>query len=67
MTYNLGQIMYLLHVNSLMLGKTEDKRRGQQKMEWLDGIPNSLDMNLGKLQEIVRERQTLHHKGSDRT
>ena len=57
MTYNLGQIMYLLCVNSLMLGKIEDKRRrGQQRMRWLDSIPNSLNMNLGKLQEMVGDR-----------
>ena len=68
MTYNLGQIMYLLCANSLMLGKIEDRRRrGPQRTRWLDSIPNSLAMHLGKLQEIVRERQALCHKGSDRT
>ena len=40
-----------------MLGKTEDKRRGQQRMRWLDSITDSIDMNLGKLREMVRDRE----------
>ena len=41
-----------------MLGKTEGKRRrGQQRMSWLDGITSSVDTNLGKLQEMVRDRE----------
>ena len=42
---------------TLMLGKTEgNRRRGQQRMRWLDGIANSTDMNLSKFQETVKDR-----------
>ena len=46
---------------SLMLGKTEGRRRrGRQRMRWLEGITDAMDMNLGKLQEMVRGRETWH-------
>ena len=58
---------------TLMLGKTEGRRRrGRQTMRWLDGISDSVDMSLGKLWEMVKDKkpgvlQSLGHKELDTT
>ena len=59
--YSQEGLMLMRRANSLektlMLGKTEVRRRGQQRMRWLDDVTYSMDMSLSRLQEIVRDRK----------
>ena len=71
MKLNLQHFCYLMRKadsleKTLMLRKTEDmRRRGLQRMTWLDSIADLMDMSLSKLQEIVKDREAWHAAGHE--
>ena len=62
-----GHLMGKAHSleKTLMLGKIEGRRRGQQKMRWLESITDSMDMSLSKSWEIVKDREAWHSEVQD--